>query len=101
MRMSEEYIVYEVLYEGRTVYIGSGLPGRELHAKSGCSHNAGLNKLFFTDPDNMIVNIIREGLTRDESLEAEKGFIQATEPEFNIALTSRRKKGKREKFFDC
>ena len=49
----------------------------------------------------MIVNIIRTGLTKQESLEAEKGFIRAVEPIYNIALTSRRKKGKREKFFDC
>ena len=42
---------------------------------SGHSHNPELNKLFFTEPENMAVTVIREGLTKEESLEIEKEFI--------------------------
>lgn len=88
----EDYIVYEVAYNGKIVYIGSGRRGRQEHVKSGASHSPDLNRLFFTDPDNIHVTIIRENLTKDESLEMEKGFIQATEPMYNKALTSRSRK---------
>lgn len=92
-----DYIVYEVTYKGKVVYIGSGKredngKSRADHVKSGKSHNVDLNRLFFTDPDNMQVTIIRENLTKEESLEMEKGFIQATEPMYNKALTSRSRK---------
>lgn len=83
--MSEEnYIVYEVTYNRKVVYIGSGISGREQHVKSGKSSNPKLNELFFKDPDNIIVTVLREGLSREESLEYEKDFIMASEPEFNI-----------------
>ena len=99
----EDYIVYEVLYLNKCVYIGSGSLSkkRHEHAKSGKSHNPDLNRLYFTDPDNMVVNIIREGLTKQESLEMEKEYIQATEPIYNKALTSRtRKVHKHRRFLD-
>lgn len=86
------YIVYEVLYNGIPVYIGSGLPDRIEHAKSGKSHNPKINQLFFKDPDNIVVQILREGLTKEESLELEKEYIQAIHPEFNIVHTKRNKK---------
>lgn len=92
----EDYIIYEVTYNKRVVYIGSGLPGRELHCMSGHSHNPELNKLFFTEPENMAVTVIREGLTKEESLEIEKEFIQATEPKFNKVHTNRHRKVKKQ-----
>lgn len=96
-----DYIIYEVLYENKVVYIGSGKRGREQHVKSGKSHSPDLNRLFFTDPDNIHVNIIREELSKSESLEMEKEYIQATEPIYNKALTSRnRKVHKHRRFFD-
>lgn len=83
------YIVYEVRHEGIPVYIGSGLPDRYLHVKSGKSHSVDLNRLFFTDPDNVVVTILRDQLTQEESLEIEKEYIQAYEPKFNIIHTKR------------
>lgn len=78
------YIIYEVLYKGKIVYIGSGIIGREQHVKSGKSSSVKLNELFFTDKENVHVHIIRENLTKEEALESEKEFIMASEPEFNI-----------------
>ena len=96
-----DYIVYEVHYKGRVVYIGSGKRGREAHAISGKSHSYDLNKIFFTEPDTLNVVIIREDLTKEESLLMEKEYIQATEPIYNKALTSRnRKVHKHRRFFD-
>lgn len=83
------YIVYEVRHLGVPVYIGSGLENRYLHVKSGKSHSLELNKLFFTDPDNVVVILLRDCLTQEESLEIEKEYIQAYEPAFNIIYTKR------------
>ena len=92
----EDYIIYEVTHNFRTVYIGSGKIGREQHCLSGHSHNPELNKLFFTEPENMRVTVIREGLTKEESLEMEKEYIQATEPQFNKVHTNRNRKIKKQ-----
>lgn len=92
----EDYIIYEVLHNQKVVYIGSGKIGRELHCMSGHSHNVELNKLFFTEPENMKVQVIREGLSKEESLEIEKEFIQATEPKFNKTHTNRNRKIKKQ-----
>ena len=91
--MSEKlYEVYEVSYKGVPVYIGSGEQGvRSKHVKSGKSHNVNLNQLFFTDPDNIVITILRENLSQEESLQMEKDYIQAYEPEFNIVHTKKHK----------
>lgn len=88
---ANNYLIYEVLYKGKVVYIGSGLPDRPKHVKSGKSHNINLNQLFFTDPDNVVISILRENLSQEESLEMEKDYIQAYEPEFNIVHTKKHK----------
>ena len=97
--MSEKlYEIYEVSYKGQVVYIGSGLQGvRHLHVKSGSSHNPDLNQLFFEDPSNILVQILRENLTKEESLEYEKEYIQATKPIFNIVHNSLNKGKSRSK----
>lgn len=86
------YIVYEVRHLGIPVYIGSGIQDvRSQHVKSGKSHSIDLNRLFFTDPDNVVVTILRDQLTKEESLEIEKEYIQAYEPKYNIVYTKRHK----------
>lgn len=92
----EDYIIYEVTYKNKVVYIGSGKPDRYLHCLSGHSHNPELNKLFFTEPEHMKVTVIRENLTKEESLEMEKEYIQATEPQFNKVHTNRNRKIKKQ-----
>lgn len=66
-----------------------------MHAMSGASHNPGLNKLFFEDPTNMSVLVLREGLSKDEALETELSFILASEPELNIQHNPNKKKVKK------
>lgn len=93
--MSDEennYIVYEVRLDNIPIYIGSGKKGREDHVKSGSSHNPELNKLFFESPHKMVVTVLREDLSKEESLEMEKGFIQAIEPKLNIVYTKKHSK---------
>lgn len=92
----DNYIIYEVRYKKEVIYIGSGLPGRETHAISGSSHNAELNYLFITDPTNLEVVILRENLSKEDSLETEKEFIQATEPRCNKTHTNRNRKIKKQ-----
>ena len=89
------YEVYEVTYKGKVVYIGQGIKNRSMHAMSGASHNPGLNKLFFEDPTNMSVLVLREGLSKDEALETELSFILASEPELNIQHNPNKKKVKK------
>lgn len=96
-----DYVVYEVTYKDKIVYIGSGIRSRADHPVSGKSNNVELNRLYFTDPENLKVTIIREGLTKEESLEMEKGFIMATEPVYNKVFTKRgSKSGRRKRFFE-
>lgn len=93
--MENTYIVYEVLYKKRTVYIGIGSSvERAKHPKSGKSNNPKLNELFFKDGENMEVNIIYENLSKDEAMEKERDFIAAYEPEFNIQHNPRNRKVK-------
>lgn len=87
-----DYIVYEVRHCGEPIYIGSGKEGREEHVRSGCSHNPELNKLFFSDPDNIVVTVVRNKLTKEESLQLEKEYIEAYEPRFNVVYTKRHSK---------
>lgn len=82
-----DYIVYQVTYKNKVVYVGSGKKDRYLHTKSGHSHNIDLNKLYFTDPNNMITTVLRSNLTKEESLEIEMGYIKATQPLYNIVGT--------------
>lgn len=77
------YIVYEVLYNGVPVYYGSGKVGREKHVTSGRSSSPDLNKLYFNDPSNIRVNILRDNLTKEESLQLEKEYIDAIQPLYN------------------
>lgn len=89
------YVVYEVCYKGKCVYIGSGEKGRENHALSGKSSSAKLNELYFTDKENISILVLRENLTKEESMELEKDFIMANEPEFNIQHNNKNKKVKK------
>lgn len=89
------YEVYEVTYKGKCVYIGSGEKNRHLHCMSGSSHNPKLNELFFKDPVNMRVLVLREGLSQEDAIESEKEFIMASEPEFNVVHNQKNNKSRK------
>jgi hypothetical protein len=95
MKDLENYVVYEVHYHNEIVYIGSGQSGREKHPLSGKSSCVELNQIFFTEPDSLKVVVIREGLTKEESLESERDFIMASSPRFNKQLSYENKKIKK------
>ncbi len=95
------YEVYEVTYKGKCVYIGSGegavgnKPARHEHVKSGKSSNAKLNELFFKDAENVKVIVLRDNLSKEDSLELERDFIMASEPKFNIQHNQKNHKVKK------
>lgn len=88
--MENLHIVYEVRLNNKPIYIGSGIKGREAHAMSGASHNPKLNEYYFTQKDNMSVVVLRDDLTKTESLELEKEYIQAIDPECNKVHVNKR-----------
>jgi len=68
-------IVYRVYdHTGQLRYIGEGKPDRYLHVNSGASHNTEINRHFFLN-GKMRVEIIKEGLTKVESLAFEKMLL--------------------------
>lgn len=93
--IESNYIVYEVTYKKRVVYIGMGEPGRENHAMSGASGNKHLNELYFRDKENMAVHVLRTDLTKEEALDCERDFIMASEPEFNTIHNQKKYKVKK------
>ena len=90
------YIVYEVRLKGRTVYIGSGLPGREKHTL-GASSNPKLNELYVLNKEEMETVVLRTGLTKQESLELEKEYITASDPICNTHHVFKRIRDKRKR----
>lgn len=93
--IESNYIVYEVTYKKRVVYVGMGEPGRENHAMSGASGNKHLNELYFRDKENMSVQVLRTDLTKEEALDCERDFIMASEPEFNTIHNQKKYKVKK------
>ena len=93
--IESNYIVYEVTYKKRVVYIGMGEPGRENHAMTSASGNKHLNELYFRDKENVSVQVLRTDLTKEEALDCERDFIMASEPEFNTIHNQKKYKVKK------
>lgn len=96
MSNSDIYIVYEVRLKGRTVYIGSGLPGREKHTL-GASSNPKLNELYILNKEEMETVVLRTGLSKQESLDLEKEYITASDPICNYQHVFKRVRDKRKR----
>lgn len=77
------YEVYVCKHNDEIVYIGSGKHGRHKHCVSGVSQNYGLNKLHFSDPNNVKVEILMYVNTKAESFEVEKSLIKLHKPIYN------------------
>jgi len=80
--MSNEYYVYAAYVEEECVYVGSGKGKRFHHVTSGCSHNKGLNALYFQDRAPVVV-LLEEGLSKVASLESEQCYIEKLSPSCN------------------
>ncbi len=70
------YEVYACYHNDEIVYIGSGKNGRNKHCNSGISQNYDLNKLHFTDKDNVSVTVIKYFSDKNVSLAYEKDMIK-------------------------
>ena len=77
------YEVYACYHNDEIVYIGSGKKGRNKHCMSGISQNYDLNKLHFTDKDNVSVTVIKYFSDKNVSLAYEKDMIKLYKPKFN------------------
>ena len=79
----EVYVAYDK--QGNPLYVGQGAKGRHKHCTSGKSHNKLLNKFYFTQGENeLVVKVIYNNLTKEDSLRIEKEMIQDLNPEFNM-----------------
>lgn len=83
-----DFLVYEVMFENKLIYIGCGKLGREKHVNSGISNNYWLNKHHFNG-DVMVVNILKYFNSKKEALEHEKFLISTLKPEYNIKGTTK------------
>lgn len=72
-----DYIVYGVRdFEGVIRYYGEGKENRPEHVNSGISHNFKINEHYFTKGP-MKVEILKRGLSKQESLAIEKFLIKS------------------------
>lgn len=83
--MENNHIVYAAFdVSGNCLYVGEGKPDRYKHITSGCSHVYEANKWHFTNK-KIRVDILAEGLTKDESIKLEKEKIEELLPAWNKA----------------
>ena len=85
--MSNEYEVYVAKsIKGEPLYVGQGLRGRHLHCLSGFSHSKLLNRYYFNNGEDssMKVEVLKDGLSKQEALEEERRLISVLNPKFNI-----------------
>lgn len=83
--MKNCYYVYQLTYDNRVLYIGSGKGSRIAHVLSCKSHNSCLNRfsaLGWVD-DKLELVKISENLSQAESLVVEKDKICSLQPLFN------------------
>lgn len=76
----EVYVVKDL--ENNYLYIGSGQLGRHKHCSSGTSHVYALNEMHFLKQEYR-VEVIKVGLTKQESLAIERDMIERLSPRFN------------------
>lgn len=86
------YLVYAVTLGGEILYVGSGIKGREKHTTSGTSHVYELNKLHFEGAD-LIIKILAQDLTKEESLKKEKETILLKRPSLNKVFLKGKNEG--------
>lgn len=105
--MSRLYEVYMCYYKEDIVYVGSGKMGRHKHCVSGMSHCYGLNKLHFTEPEKVRVDVVALFQDKKESLDYEKHLIISHKPVFNTVFNkdirndlAKRSKGLRNRFIN-
>lgn len=76
----EVYVAYSI--KG-LLYVGSGKQGRHKHCLSGKSTSKYLNIAVFNNED-IIVEVVAKGLTKEDSLTLEQYLINDLNPKFNV-----------------
>jgi hypothetical protein len=87
--VDQKWVVYFVYYKGEVVYIGEGLPNRPIHATSGKSQCYDLNRLHFTDPTNVKVQVEYVFSSKKLAKDKETQLIKEMQPRFNKAHTTK------------
>ena len=85
--MKEVYVAYGENNE--VLYVGQGNIGRHKHCLSGTSHCRELNRYYFSNGENSIsVDVVFQGLTKDEAMMQELLLIDKLNPKFNTVIPS-------------
>lgn len=82
------FVVYCAKHNGKIVYIGSGKKGRQHHCNSGVSSCKLLNQLYFTSDIPIEVELLKQSLTKEQSICLEKELIKKYLPIGNIQYIS-------------
>ena len=77
------YYVYKASFAEITLYIGYGSKDRYMHCNSGTSSSYELNRMHF-DGKKFLVEIIEEGLSKDDARKLEAKLITELDPVCNI-----------------
>ena len=86
--MTNLYELYHCEYKGEVVYIGQGKKGRHKHCNSGCSHVYELNKIHFSEGDEVLQTKILKVSKDKKQIELdEKELIKCYNPRFNTIHT--------------
>ena len=83
----EVYIAYGENNE--VLYVGQGNIGRHKHCLGGTSHCRELNRYYFNNGENSIfVDVVFQGMTKDEAVMQELLLIDKLNPKFNTVIPS-------------
>ena len=83
----EVYIAYG--NDNEVLYVGQGNIGRHKHCLGGTSHCRELNRYYFNNGENSIfVDVVFQGITKDEAVMRELLLIDKLNPKFNTVIPS-------------
>jgi len=87
--MENKYYVYTVSVDNEVVYVGKGKNDRAEHVTSGCSHNKGLNELYFRHKllgEDLPLVEIYSSVSENVALAEEHLLVKRYNPRCNSAL---------------
>ena len=82
VKLTTTHVVYVVVLDEETIYVGSGINGREQHCTSGCSNVFGLNELYFKGI-KPTVTVVNRCDSKEDADRIEIDLIKLHKPKFN------------------
>lgn len=82
VKLTTTHVVYVVVLDEETIYVGSGINGREQHCTSGCSNVFGLNELYFKGI-KPTVTVVNRCDSKEDADRIEVDLIKLHKPKFN------------------